>query len=131
MSVELRAVTTPGTGTVEVPELGEVLLPPVVAESAGHVPGGDLLPRLDLHLGPHLQVEVLSLDVVGVADAGTVDEAVHGVEHHARALLQVASLQLHAVGLQDPDTSVNLRLGEVDSPELLHEEGHHVDLHGG
>ena len=69
--------------------------------------------------------------MVGVADTGAVDQAVDGVEHHAGAGLQSAVLQLHPIGLQDPDTAVDLGLGVLDAPELLHQEGHHVHFHGG
>ena len=90
-------------------------------------------PNEDETVGKHgdLQLLGLSLDVVGVADAGAVDQAVDGVEHHARAGLQSAVLQLHPVGLQDPDTSVNLSLGVLHTTELFHQEGHHVHFHRG
>ena len=110
VSGELRAVPTADTLAVEVPELPQQLPPPGVAQRAGHVPSGDLLPRLDPHLGPHLQLQPVSLDVVGVADACAVDQTVDGVEDDTRALLEPPVLQLHPVGLQYPDTSVDLSL---------------------
>ena len=66
-----------------------------------------------------------------VADAVAVDEAVDGVEHHAGAGLQSAVLQFHPIGLQNPDTAVDLGLGVLDAAELFHQEGHHVHLHRG
>ena len=50
---------------------------------------------------PRLQLEAgLCLDVVGVADAVAVDEAVDGVEHHPGVLPQPPVIQLHPVDLE-------------------------------
>ena len=72
---------------------------------------------------PCLQLEAdLCLDVVGVADAVAVDEAVDGVEDHPGVLPQLPVLQLHTVDLEDADAAVYLLLGVVDTAELGEEE---------
>ena len=72
---------------------------------------------------PCLQLEAgLCLDVVGVADAVAVDEAVDGVEDHPGVLPQLPVLQLHPVDLEDADAAVYLLLGVVDTAELGEEE---------
>ena len=72
---------------------------------------------------PCLQLEAgLCLDVVGVADAVAVDEAVDGVEDHPGVLPQLPVIQLHPVDLEDADAAVYLLLGVVDTAELGEEE---------
>ena len=87
-------------------------------------------------------MEVGELDVVGVVDAGMVDEAVDGVERHARAahhagaavavallaaallLLAVDGLQPHAVGLEDADHATDVVVGELLEAAGLAEKDH-------
>ena len=60
---------------------------------------------------PCLQLEAgLCLDVVGVADAVAVDEAVDGVEHHPGVLPQLPVIQLHPVDL---DVELQRKIREI------------------
>ena len=56
-----------------------------LTDRGGDVPGEDLLALPDGQLRPQLQPQVGELDIVGVIEAGVVDEAVDRVQRHTGA----------------------------------------------
>ena len=88
----------------------EILSTPVVAHGRRNISSCYLFSLSYRFLRSELELKITSLDVVCIADAVTVDEAVNGVENNPRVLLQSSPLKLHTVYLENPDTAVNLLL---------------------
>ena len=98
-----------------------------LTDGGGDVPGEDLLALPDGQLRPQLQPQVGELDVVGVVEAGVVDEAVHRVQRHP-GLPPAVRLQLHPVGADDADHALHVGLAKVGEVGGLLQQQYHLQL---